>query len=383
MPLINRCGGGGGTPQLCGQVENFVVVPSALSATLKWTAPNPDEDSSFVGVRIVRKSGSAPTGLSDGVVVYEGTALTYTDTGLTAGTTYYYRAFAYNAKKKYQTAMRVVKLIAMTSVSFSSMSWEEIGALSRMGVANSVFSVGDTKSFVLNGTVGTSSLGTYTFTKKVVNAFILGFNHNADVEGDNLIHLMLSKASSGNTGRVLPGQFFMMADETHAGWASTGLRVSILGGASTPTAPKSNTLMAALPAELRQVMRPALKYANNTYEYSKYDTSMFTKNSEYLTLPSQNEAYGLNNISYINSHINIYPAELTLMQQYDYFKAGNSVQAFLETDTSNNVRYWSRSADPGKSTSSTGAYYFPIQSDSPEFSISARAQAYIRPILFV
>lgn len=98
----------------------------------------------------------------------------------------------------------------------------------------------------------------------------------------------------------------------------------------------------------RQVMRPALKYANNTYEYSKYDTSMFTKNSEYLTLPSQNEAYGLNNISYINSHINIYPAELTLMQQYDYFKAGNSVQAFLETDTSNNVRYWSRSADPGK-----------------------------------
>lgn len=67
-------------------------------------------------------------------------------------------------------------------------------------------------------------------------------------------------------------------------------------------------------------------------------------------------------------------------QGYDYFKAGNSVQAFLETDTSNNVRYWSRSADPGKSTSSTGAYYFPIQSDSPEFSISARAQAYIRPI---
>ena len=383
MPLINHAGGGGGTPQLCSQVENFVVVPGVLSATLKWTAPDPDEDSSFVGVRIVRKTESAPTGLSDGTMVYEGTALTYTDTGLTAGTTYYYRAFAYNAKKKYQTAMKVVKLIAMTSVSFSSMSWDEISALSRMGVASSVFSVGDTKPLVLNGTVGTSLLGTYTFTNKVVNVFILGFNHNAGIEGDNLIHLMMGKKLSGSTGYVLPGQFFMTEDTSQKGWASIDLRVSVLGGASTPTAPKSNTLMAALPAELRQVMRPALKYANNSYEYSKYDTSMYTKNSEYLTLPSQNEAYGLNSMSYVNSNINVYPAELTLMQQYDYFKAGNSVQAFLETDASSAVRYWSRSADPGNSSPSSSAYYFPIQTDSPAFSLSTCNYAYIRPILFV
>lgn len=99
MPLINHAGGGGGTPQLCGQVENFKAGLGNLSAILSWTAPSPDEDNSFVGARIVRKTGSAPTGINDGTVVYEGTALTYTDTGLTAGTTYYYRAFAYNAKK--------------------------------------------------------------------------------------------------------------------------------------------------------------------------------------------------------------------------------------------------------------------------------------------
>ena len=113
MPLINRCGGGGGTPQLCGQVDNFVVHAGNLSAILSWTAPSPDEDSSFIGTRIVRKTGSAPTSIHDGTVVYEGTALTYTDTGLTAGTTYYYRAFAYNAKQKYQTAMRSVSITAI------------------------------------------------------------------------------------------------------------------------------------------------------------------------------------------------------------------------------------------------------------------------------
>ena len=99
MPLINRCGGGGGTPQLCEQVDNFVVHAGNLSAILSWTAPELNEDNSFVGVRIVRKTGSVPNGINDGTVVYEGTALSYTDTGLTAGTTYSYRAFAYNAQK--------------------------------------------------------------------------------------------------------------------------------------------------------------------------------------------------------------------------------------------------------------------------------------------
>lgn len=113
MPLINHAGGGGGTPQLCSQVENFVATPENLGATLTWSAPSKDEDSSFVGVRIVRKAGSIPTGINDGTVVYEGTALTYTDTGLTAGTTYYYRAFAYNAKKKYQTSLCTTSLTAI------------------------------------------------------------------------------------------------------------------------------------------------------------------------------------------------------------------------------------------------------------------------------
>lgn len=152
MPLINRCGGGGGTPQLCGQVENFKAGLGNLNVILSWTAPNPDEDNSFVGARIVRKIGSAPTGIQDGTVVYEGTALTYTDTGLTAGTTYYYRAFAYNAKKKYQTAYRVVSGTAMAiNPDFASNTWEQIIEACQSGGVPDTWVAGDSKTMTLDG----------------------------------------------------------------------------------------------------------------------------------------------------------------------------------------------------------------------------------------
>ena len=211
MPLINHAGGGGGTPQLCSQVENFKVIPgsTALSARLSWEAPTVDEDSSFVGVRIVRKTGSAPEKVSDGTVVYEGTALTYTDTGLTAGTTYYYRAFAYNAKKKYQTARRVVSLTA-TSSTFSPVlndnTWAQIRAASDAGLASSIWSVGDTKSIVV------TSLQTYgssmtQYLDVTLDAFILGFNHNAAREGSNRIHFHIGKQNAEQLVAFISGYY--------------------------------------------------------------------------------------------------------------------------------------------------------------------------------
>ena len=99
MPLINNYYGNVDTPQLCKQVDNLkAVAAKGLKAFLTWSAPTIDEDSSFIGTRIVRKVGSAPININDGTVVYEGTEFAYTDTGLTEGTTYYYRAFAYNIK---------------------------------------------------------------------------------------------------------------------------------------------------------------------------------------------------------------------------------------------------------------------------------------------
>lgn len=76
--------------------------PTNLSAqagvgrvVLSWTNPS---DADFVRVTIVRKAGSAPATLTDGTQVYSGGLLGYADsTGVTNGTTYYYRAYAIDA----------------------------------------------------------------------------------------------------------------------------------------------------------------------------------------------------------------------------------------------------------------------------------------------
>lgn len=100
MPLIIRTGGGGGYGTLAAQINNFYATIGNAQVALTWAKPS---DSNYVGVAILRKTGSYPTGTTDGTKIVESTGTSYTDTGLTNGTQYYYRAFAYNSKHEYQT----------------------------------------------------------------------------------------------------------------------------------------------------------------------------------------------------------------------------------------------------------------------------------------
>jgi hypothetical protein len=75
-------------------VINLSVTPGDTVNVLNWTLP-PDPD--FVGTKIVRKLGSHPTNPFDGVMVYDGNAVTTVDTSLTNGVMYYYAAYAYDA----------------------------------------------------------------------------------------------------------------------------------------------------------------------------------------------------------------------------------------------------------------------------------------------
>ena len=244
MPLINRCGGGGGTPQLCGQVENFKAGVDNLSVILSWTAPIPDEDNSFVGARIVRKIGSAPTGINDGTIVYEGTALTYTDTGLTAGTTYYYRAFAYNAKKKYQTAYRVINKTAMTlNSNFADNTWDKIIEVCHSGSAPDTWVTGDSKTMTIDGV-------NYQFD-------IVGKNHDTYTAG-GIAPLTFGMHDCYGTKYPMNS-----SDKNSTGWDGSKMR--------TETIP---AILAKMPVNIQNGIRPVNKltamevHGSESYFYS-------------------------------------------------------------------------------------------------------------------
>ena len=269
---------GEGTPQLCGQVENFKAGLGNLSVILSWTAPSPDEDNSFVGARIVRKTGSAPTGINDGTVVYEGTALSCTDTGLTAGTTYYYRAFAYNAKKKYQTAYRVVSLTAVAlNPNFASNTWELIMEVCQGGSVPDTWVAGDNKTMTIDGV-------NYRFD-------IVGKNHDTYTAG-GIAQLTFGLHDCYGTKYPMN-----RSKPNDTGWDDSKMR--------TETLP---AILAKMPENIRNGIRPVNKLTATSGSSSTIKTA-----SDKLFTFSEMEVYGSATKSHGGEG-----------KQYDYYKAGNS-----------------------------------------------------------
>ena len=182
----------------------------------------------------------------------------------------------------------------------------------------------------------------YTFSNLTVNAFILGFNHNSAKEGANKIHFQIGKIGStavalcdSNYNSTGDG-FRMNTSQTNSGgWNASHMRKTVLGNSNTPTSPLANSLMAALPADLRAVMQPVTKYTDNTANGGGNVQNYVTATTDYLFLLAEFEVFGTR--SYANSYEQNYQA------QYDYYKAGNSRVAYNHSAVSTAVWWWLRS----------------------------------------
>lgn len=256
----------------------------------------------------------------------------------------------------------------------NDMTWEQIREISDLGLAADYFAVGDTKSITINGTVGLTTISSLS-----VDAFILGIDHNASVEGSNLIHFGLGKIggvdvclcdSEYNTTATTSGYFTMNTSNTNAGgWSSCHMRKTVLGSDSTPTSPTANTLLAALPADLRAVMKAITKYSDNTGGGS--DTASYvTATTDYLPLLAEFEIAGAR--SKANS------AEQNYQVQYAYYSAGNSKVKHKHNATGTVVIWWLRSV-----AASGGGIFCRVYTDG---TVSTRSASYsfgVSPIFAV
>ena len=224
--------------------------------------------------------------------------------------------------------------------SMASNTWAAIKAASDSGDAANVWSVGDTKNIKINGKVGN-----FTFSNLSVDAFIVGFNHNSSKEGGNRIHFAIGKIggkmvalcdSQYNNEQTTTGYFNMNTSRSNSGgWNASYMRKTLLGNSGTPSSPPANSLLAALPSDLRAIMKSVTKYTDNTGNASN-TAGAVTATTDWLWLFAEFEVQGSR--SYANQY------EQNSQKQYDYFKSGNSKVAYKHSSTGTAVWWWLRSA---------------------------------------
>lgn len=229
--------------------------------------------------------------------------------------------------------------VSLISNTLNENSWEDIKSVSDEGTGATYWNVGDYKNIQIHGTVQGMSLN------NTVRAFILGFNHNSAKEGAKRIHFQIGKNTSGtdiafcdsNYPDTGSSQGFRMnlSDTNVGGWKDSYGRKTLLGNSGTPTEPPANSFMAALPADLRAVMKPVTKYTDNTGNASGTSDAV-TATTDYLFFLSEFEVQGT------REDANDY--EQNYQAQYDYYKAGNSKVKYRHDATGTAVYHWCRSA---------------------------------------
>ena len=309
-------------------VDSYVVALTFFSATI---TVNVDSGASVT----LKKGGTTiATKTSNGTAVF-----TVTETG----------AYTVTATKNGQTTSGSVNVVSsatsysltlsFVSSTLNNNEWSVIKSVSDAGQGANYWSIGDRKAVTLNGTVGKLSLSNVT-----TYAFIIGFNHNASVEGANRIHFQLAKtALSGGTDVCFcdsyytspvstTGYFSMNSSATNSGgWASSQMRTNICG---TSLSSYSGTIIAVIPAALRAVLKSVTNYTDNTGNNST-SASAVTATKDYFFLLSEFEVFG--SISRANSN------EASKQAQYAYYSAGNSKVKYKHNGTSAAARWWLRS----------------------------------------
>lgn len=236
---------------------------------------------------------------------------------------------ARSVKKVYKgvsgIARQVFEALPPVGTALNDMTWAQIRAISDAGLASRYFSVGDTKTITINGTVGVT-----TFDDLEIDAFIIGIDHNSEKEGANRIHFKIGKINGLHVSLVdkyfftqntsVVGLFSMSTVYGNfGGWQESFMRKTLLGNDGTPTAPLENSLMAALPADLRVVLKSVTKYGDNAAGGTGDKESNISATTDYLFLLSEFEYMGE------RKYANLY--EQNHQEQYEYFQNDASEKA--------------------------------------------------------
>lgn len=210
-------------------------------------------------------------------------------------------------------------------------TWEVIKEVSDKGQGQNFWAVGDCKQITMNGKVSDG----LTLTNYSAWVFIIGFNHNAEREGNGITFQGFKTAQTGGTdiclsdsgynSRKTSGTWFNMNNSATntGGWQESLMRKNVMP-----------LIKAAFPADLQTVIKPSTIF---TTQGSGDGACTATEDDVFLL--AEYEVFGL--------RTNASTQEATYLKQYAYYSAGNSKVKYRHNATSTAAYWWERSPFSG------------------------------------
>lgn len=212
-------------------------------------------------------------------------------------------------------------------------SWYAIKLVSSLGKGANYWAVGDCKQITMNGKVSDG----LTLTNYSAWVYIIGFNHNAEREGNGITFqgfkatkngTSVCLTDSGYKQKLTSGTWFNMNNEqTNAGgWEACLMRTNIMP-----------LIKAAFPADLQAVIKSSTIFTapnNGDIELTAAEDEVF--------LLAEYEVFGTR--TYASTQ------ESNYLKQYSYYSAGNSNVMYKHNATSSAAFWWERSPNSAESS---------------------------------
>ncbi len=281
--IDSSSGGGSSKGYPPGNVTNVTIKGGYKKVTIKWTDPDDvvigDKTlSTWKSTTLVRKKGSIPTSIKDGIVILETTEKNkyknteYSDNNLEIGT-YYYRFFVCNTDKIYNNDSSMIYSAAVVEFDhiLSNNSWEQIAAASESGMASSLWNIGDEIDIELKAFADSDGI---EISAQTITLQIWDFNHFDKSDG------------SGKAGIVFGMKHLMKSyqqmnssDTNYGGWNDTAMKKTVMAN-----------ILKSMPSNLRSYIKEVNTYANQGGSSSSSSKGLLSKDKVFL--PGMTEMFG-------------------------------------------------------------------------------------------
>ena len=211
-------------------------------------------------------------------------------------------------------------------------SWKAIKWASKNNVGQNYWAVGDCKQITMNGKVSDG----LTLSDYSAWVYIIGFNHNAEREGNGIAFqgfkatkngTPVCLTDSGYNNNKTSGTWFNMnnTNTNSGGWSSSHMRSAVMP-----------LIKAAFPADLQAVIK-----TSTIFTTQGDGNGACTATQDKVFLLAEYEVLGTR--KYASTQ------EPTYLKQYSYYSAGNSKVKYKHNATSTAAIWWERSPSSGNS----------------------------------